>query len=63
MGLDTVIAVNGTPAPDLADAMRIEVVERVGEPVRFQLDYDLDISNGDLPIRVQTSRPEEEAVA
>lgn len=54
MGLDTVIAVNGTPAPDLADAMRIEVVERVGEPTRFQLDYDLDISSGDLPLLVES---------
>ena len=49
MGLETVINVNDQPEPELADAARIEVVERVGAPTTFRLEYDLDISSGDLP--------------
>ena len=49
MGLETVISVNNRADPELADAARIEVIERVGAPATFRLEYDVDISNGDLP--------------
>ncbi|MBP6440177.1 MAG: hypothetical protein KA259_01120, partial [Caldilineaceae bacterium] len=49
MGLETVISVNNRADPELADAARIEVIERVGAPTTFRLEYDVDISSGDLP--------------
>lgn len=50
MGIGAAIAVNGTADADLAEAVRIEVVERTGRATTFRIEYDIDIVEGDLPM-------------
>jgi len=50
MGLGIAIAVNGTPDEELADAASVEVNERMGEMTTYRIRYDIDISDGDLPM-------------
>lgn len=52
MGLGIAIAVSGLPDPELADASWVEVYERMGETTTYRLRYDIDISEGDLPMLV-----------
>jgi hypothetical protein len=50
MGLGIVIQVNGTTETELAQAVRVEVVESMGQATTFKLFYHIDISEGDLPM-------------
>jgi phage protein D len=50
MGLGIAIAVGGTPAPDLSDAVWVEVHERMGETTTYRVRYDIDVSQGDFPM-------------
>lgn len=50
MGLGIVIQVNGTTDAELAQAVRVEVVESMGRATMFKLLYHIDISEGDLPM-------------
>jgi hypothetical protein len=52
MGLGIVIQVNGSTDEELAQAVRIEVTERMGRATMFKLFYHLDIGEGDLPLLV-----------
>src|SRR5262245_35561482 len=49
MGLGIAIAVAGTPDPGLAEAVWVEVYERMGEMTTYHIRYDLDIIEGDFP--------------
>lgn len=48
MGLGIEIAVDGTPDPELANADRVEVVERMGNTATYTIRYPVDISEGDI---------------
>lgn len=50
MGLGIAIAVNGEVDAELAEAIRVEVEERMGETTAFRLHYPADIREGDLPM-------------
>ncbi len=50
MGLGIVIAVNSTPDEELAQASMVEVNERMGETTTYRIRYEVDISEGDLPL-------------
>jgi len=52
MGLAIAIAVNGTPDAELANASTVEIHERMGETTTYRIRYDVDISEGDLPLLV-----------
>lgn len=44
------ITVNNVPDPELTAMARIEVRETCGEPIRYQLNFAVDIEAGDLPL-------------
>ena len=50
MGLGIAIAVSGLPDPELGEAAWVEVYERMGETTTYRIRYDIDISEGDLPM-------------
>jgi len=50
MGLGIAIAVNGSPDPELVQATRVEVYESMGETTTYRIHYEVDISEGDLPL-------------
>lgn len=50
MGLEIAILVGTTAAPDLANADRVEVQERIGEPTTYRLRYALDLADDDIPL-------------
>ena len=50
MGLGAAIAVNGAVDAELGGATSIEVSERMGETTTYTIRYDVDISEGDLPL-------------
>jgi hypothetical protein len=50
MGLGIAIVVNGESDPELAEATTVEVYERMGEATTYRLRYEVDISEGDLPM-------------
>jgi len=50
MGLGIAIAVDGRADPELGQATSVEVHERMGEVTTFTIRYDVDISEGDLPL-------------
>jgi hypothetical protein len=50
MGLGIAINVNGTPNQTVASAASVEVIERIGRPVQYRLEYRFDISAGDFPL-------------
>jgi phage protein D len=52
MGLGIAIAVGGSPDQELAGATWVEVYERMGEMTTYRIRYDIDISEGDLPMLV-----------
>ena len=52
MGLGISIAVNGTSEPELAEAVQVEVEERMGQATTYKLHYEADIEDGDLPLLV-----------
>lgn len=52
MGLGIAIAVGGSPDQELAGAVWVEVHERMGEMTTYRIRYDIDISEGDLPMLV-----------
>ena len=52
MGLGIAVAVNGSTDEELAQASTVEVFERMGETTTFSIRYELDISEGDLPLLV-----------
>ena len=52
MGLEIAIAVDGQADEELAQATEVEVYECMGEATTYRLRYDLDISEGDLPLLV-----------
>jgi len=52
MGLGIAIAVDGTSDDQLAEAVSVEVQERMGEMTTYRIRYDIDISEGDLPMLV-----------
>jgi phage protein D len=50
MGLGIAIRVDGAPDETAASAVTVEVLERIGQPTYYRLDYALDISDGDFPL-------------
>jgi hypothetical protein len=50
MGLGISIRANGSPDGTVASANSVEVVERVGQPTQYRLEYSLDIAEGDFPL-------------
>lgn len=50
MGLGIVIQVEGATDEELAQAVRVEVTERMGQATVFKLFYNIDIAEGDLPM-------------
>ena len=52
MGLGIAIKVNGMPDPDLISATAVEVTENANGKTEFNLRYDADIGEGDLPLLV-----------
>lgn len=54
MGLGTAIAVEGQADATLAQATTVEVHERMGQETTYRLRYDVDVSQGDLPLLVDS---------
>jgi phage protein D len=54
MGLGIAITVAGQEDADLAQATEVEVSERAGETTTFRLRYEVDISQGDMPLLVDS---------
>lgn len=54
MGLGIAIAVNGTPDAELAEATTVEVYEQMGRETTYRIRYEADISEGDLPLLVDS---------
>jgi hypothetical protein len=52
MGLGTIIAVNGTPDEELSQATGVEVYESMGKTTGYSIRYDVDISEGDIPLLI-----------
>jgi phage protein D len=52
MGLEIAIAVGGKADSELAEATTVEVYERMGAATTYSLRYEVDISEGDLPMLV-----------
>ena len=50
MGLGISIRVGGAPDETAASAAFVEVVERVGQPTQYRIEYGLDIEGGDFPL-------------
>ena len=50
MNLGISIRVNGAPDETAAAASSLEVMERVGHPTNYRLEYNLDIADGDFPL-------------
>ena len=50
MSLGISIAVDGSADAELAEAIRVEVQERMGETTTYRLHYALDIEESDLPL-------------
>jgi phage protein D len=50
MGLGISIRVDGAPDETAAAAAFVEVTERVGQPTRYRIEYNLDIADGDFPL-------------
>jgi len=50
MGLGIAIRVDGAPDETAAAAASVEVVERIGQPTYYRLEYALDIADGDFPL-------------
>jgi len=50
MGLGISIRVNGAPDQTVASAASVEVIERIGQPTQYRLDYRFDINTGDFPL-------------
>ncbi|MBC8488705.1 MAG: hypothetical protein H8D45_21990 [Bacteroidetes bacterium] len=52
MGLGIAIAVNGQPDAELIQASALEVSETMDKATTFSIRYDIDISEGDIPILI-----------
>jgi hypothetical protein len=50
MGLGVSIRLNGIPDEVVAGAAFVEIAERVGQPTYYQLEYSIDIAEGDIPL-------------
>lgn len=50
MGLGISIKVGGAPDETVASAASVEVVERVGQPTQYRIEYSLDNADGDFPL-------------
>jgi phage protein D len=50
MGLGIAIAVNDQVEAELAEAVQVEVYERLGYAATYRIRYDMDISEGDIPL-------------
>ena len=50
MGLGIAIRVDGAPDETAASAATVEVIERIGQPTYYRLEYSLDIEGGDFPL-------------
>jgi hypothetical protein len=50
MGLGVSLRVGGAPDETVASASRVEVVERVGQPTQYRIEYSLDSEDGDFPL-------------
>jgi hypothetical protein len=50
MGLGIAIRVDGEPDETAASAASVEVIERIGQPTYYRLEYALDIADGDFPL-------------
>ncbi len=54
MGLGIAIAVDGTIDSELAEATSVEVYERMGDTATYSIRYEVDISEGDIPLLVDS---------
>ncbi|MEK7395617.1 MAG: hypothetical protein AAB116_01655 [Candidatus Poribacteria bacterium] len=52
MGLGIAIAVNGIADPELIQATTVEIHERMGEITTYSIQYEVDISEGDIPLLI-----------
>jgi hypothetical protein len=50
MGLGISIRVGGAPDELVASASFVEVIERIGQPTQYRIDYSLDTADGDFPL-------------
>jgi len=50
MGLGISIRVGGAPDELVASAAYVEVVERLGQPTQYRIEYSLDSAEGDFPL-------------
>jgi phage protein D len=50
MGLGIAIRVGGAPDELVASASHVEVIERIGQPTQYRIEYSLDIAEGDFPL-------------
>lgn len=50
MGLEIAIAVDGSADEELSEATTVEVHERMGEATTYSIRYEVDASEGDLPM-------------
>ena len=50
MGLGISIRVDGAPDETAAAAHSVEIIESVGQPTYYRLEYGLDIEEGDFPL-------------
>jgi len=50
VGLGIAIRVNGAPDQTAGSAAFVEVIECVGEPTQYRLEYSFDIADGDFPL-------------
>jgi hypothetical protein len=54
MGLGISIRVDGEPDETAASAASVEVIERIGQPTYYRLEYSLDIADGDFPLLAES---------
>ena len=50
MGLGVAIRLNGAPDETAGSAAFVEVIERIGQPTQYRLEYVVDIDDGDFPL-------------
>ena len=54
MGLGIAIRVDGEPDETAASAASVEVIERIGQPTYYRLEYAIDIEDGDFPLLAES---------
>ena len=50
MALGVAIRVNSAPDQSAGAVESVEVIESIGQPTHYRLDYSFDIESGDFPL-------------